>query len=38
MVNMELRDYQVRIANEASEILQRKKIVYLACEVLFIEK
>ena len=24
---MELRDYQVRIANDACEILQRKKIV-----------
>ena len=33
---MELRKYQIRISNEAAEILQRKKIVYLAMEVLFI--
>ena len=30
---MELRDYQVRIANDATEILQRKKIVCLFMEV-----
>ena len=30
---MELRNYQTRIAKEAAEILQRKKIVYLAMEV-----
>lgn len=28
-----LRDYQIRIANDACETLQRKKIVYLCCEV-----
>jgi hypothetical protein len=33
---MELRNYQKRLANEATEILQRKMIVYLAMEVLFI--
>jgi hypothetical protein len=33
---MELRNYQTRIAKEAAEILQRKNIVYLAMEVLFI--
>jgi hypothetical protein len=30
---MELRKYQTRLANEATEILQRKMIVYLAMEV-----
>ena len=30
---MELRKYQIRLANEATEILQRKMIVYLAMEV-----
>jgi len=30
---MELRNYQTRLSNEAAEILQRKKIVYLAMEV-----
>lgn len=30
---MELRNYQTRISKEAAEILQRKKIVYLAMEV-----
>jgi len=30
---MELRKYQIRLANDACEILQRKKIVYLACQV-----
>jgi len=30
---MKLRDYQIRLSNEAAEILQRKKIVYLAMEV-----
>jgi hypothetical protein len=30
---MELRNYQKRLANEATEILQRKMIVYLAMEV-----
>jgi len=30
---MELRDYQIRLSKEAAEILQRKKIVYLAMEV-----
>ena len=30
---MELRDYQTRLSREAAEILQRKKIVYLAMEV-----
>lgn len=29
----ELRDYQVRIANDASDILQRKGLVYLAMQV-----
>jgi hypothetical protein len=33
---MELRKYQIRLANEATEILHRKMIVYLAMEVLFI--
>ncbi len=30
---MELRNYQTRLSKEAAEILQRKKIVYLAMEV-----
>ena len=30
---MKLRDYQTRLSKEAAEILQRKKIVYLAMEV-----
>ncbi len=30
---MKLRDYQIRLSKEAAEILQRKKIVYLAMEV-----
>jgi len=30
---MELRNYQIRLSKEAAEILQRKKIVYLAMEV-----
>ena len=30
---MKLRNYQIRLSNEAAEILQRKKIVYLAMEV-----
>jgi hypothetical protein len=30
---VKLRDYQTRLSREASEILQRKKIVYLAMEV-----
>lgn len=30
---MQLRDYQIRIANDACETLQRKSIVYLAMEV-----
>jgi len=30
---MELRNYQTRLSREAAEILQRKKIVYLAMEV-----
>jgi hypothetical protein len=30
---MNLRNYQIRLSNEATEILQRKKIVYLALEV-----
>lgn len=30
---MKLRDYQVRIANDANEILKRKGFVYLACQV-----
>ena len=30
---MKLRDYQIRIANDACETLQRKSIVYLAMEV-----
>jgi len=30
---MELRNYQTRISKEAAEILQRKHIVYLCCEV-----
>lgn len=30
---MNLRDYQTRLSKEAAEILQRKKIVYLAMEV-----
>ena len=30
---MELRNYQIRLSKEAVEILQRKKIVYLAMEV-----
>lgn len=30
---MKLRNYQIRLSKEAAEILQRKKIVYLAMEV-----
>lgn len=30
---MELRNYQKRLASDGCEILQRKKIVYFACEV-----
>ena len=30
---MKLRDYQIRLSKEAAEILERKKIVYLAMEV-----
>jgi hypothetical protein len=30
---VKLRDYQIRLSKEAAEILQRKKIVYLAMEV-----
>lgn len=30
---MELRDYQIKLSTQASEILQHKKIVYLAMEV-----
>jgi hypothetical protein len=30
---VKLRNYQIRLSNEAAEILQRKKIVYLAMEV-----
>ena len=30
---MELRKYQIRLANDATETLKRKMIVYLAMEV-----
>ena len=30
---LKLRDYQVRIANDANDILKRKGFVYLACQV-----
>ena len=30
---MNLRDYQIKISNDACETLQRKMIVYLAMEV-----
>jgi hypothetical protein len=30
---MELRKYQIRIAKDATEVLQRKHLVYLCCEV-----
>ena len=34
---MELRPYQEKLSTKAVEILEQKKIVYLAMEVLFIK-
>ena len=32
-INMELRDYQIDIANKGLKILKEKRLVYLAMEV-----